>query len=146
MLAAAQFVAMFCALMFTGAAVYINLVEHPTRLSFSNTIALSIWESSYKRATRMQAPLALISGFSAAGVWWLSGSLLWLLASVLILLVVPFTFAIIMPVNTELQRADLEPESVRARKLLETWGRLHSVRSILAMVASSLMLTQLVSV
>jgi uncharacterized membrane protein len=144
MLAAAQFVAIVCALIFTGAAVYINLVEHPTRLSFSNSIALSVWQPSYKRATRMQAPLALVSGFAAAWVWWLSGSLAWLFAGVLILLVVPFTFAVIMPVNIELQRADLEPESVRTRRLLESWGRLHGVRSVLALLSSFLMLAQLV--
>lgn len=144
MLAVAEFIAILSALIFSGAAVYINLVEHPTRLSFSNSIALSVWQPSYKRATRMQAPLALVSGFAATWVWWLSGSLAWLFAGVLILLVVPFTFAVIMPVNVELQRSELEPESVGTRKLLESWGRLHAVRSVLALLSSFLMLAQLV--
>ncbi|WP_210401662.1 DUF1772 domain-containing protein [Lacimicrobium sp. SS2-24] len=144
MLATFEFIATFCALIFTGAAIYINLVEHPARLGLSDSLAVSTWRPSYYRATRMQAPLALISGAAGIALWWIDSSLIWLLAAVLILLVVPYTFAIIMPVNDALQRSDAETDAAVLRQLLIRWGRLHSVRSALALLSSALMLWQLV--
>ena len=39
MLTATQFVATLCSALFTGAAIYINLVEHPARMSCDTKIA-----------------------------------------------------------------------------------------------------------
>ena len=39
-----------CAL-FAGAALYINVVEHPARMSCSTHIAVTEWAPSYRRAT-----------------------------------------------------------------------------------------------
>ena len=43
---------------FAGAALYVNFVEHPARLSCGLKLAVTEWRPSYKRATLMQAPLA----------------------------------------------------------------------------------------
>ena len=43
--------ALTIAALFAGAAIYINLVEHPARLSCGTEIAAKQWASSYKRAT-----------------------------------------------------------------------------------------------
>ena len=67
MLHAAQFVAVFCCTVFAGAALYINLVEPPARMNCDTKTAVTVWAPSYKRATMMQAPLAILS-FSAGGV------------------------------------------------------------------------------
>jgi hypothetical protein len=45
--------------LFTGAATYVSLVEHPARLRCSNEIALAQWRPSYQRGTVMQASLAI---------------------------------------------------------------------------------------
>lgn len=48
--------------LFTGAAVYITLVEHPVRMNCSTEVAIAQWRPSYHRATRMQASLAVGNG------------------------------------------------------------------------------------
>src|SRR2546428_11211566 len=61
MLTATQFVATLCSALFTGAAIYINLVEHPARMSCDTTIAATVWAPSYQRGAVMQAALAILS-------------------------------------------------------------------------------------
>ena len=46
-----QFLATLTCAIFTGAAIYINLVEHPARMSCGIDLAISEWAFSYKRAT-----------------------------------------------------------------------------------------------
>ena len=58
---AAEFLAILCAAVFAGAAIYINLVEHPARMSLDTRAAAAQWAPSYQRATLMQAPLAVLS-------------------------------------------------------------------------------------
>jgi hypothetical protein len=55
MLSLIQFIAVLATTFFAGAAVYINLVEHPARMSCSTEIAMAVWAPSYRRATVMQA-------------------------------------------------------------------------------------------
>ena len=61
MLELAQFLATWCGALFTGAAIYINLVEHPARMGCDTKTAATVWAPSYKRATLLQAPLAVVS-------------------------------------------------------------------------------------
>ena len=61
------FLATLCAGTFTGAAAYINAVEHPARMSCGVPAALAEWRPSYKRATLMQAPLAIAGTLTAIG-------------------------------------------------------------------------------
>ena len=56
----ALIIAASCAGLFAGAAIYINAVEHPARLSCGNEIALREFAPSYRRATVMQASLAVV--------------------------------------------------------------------------------------
>ncbi len=95
-------VAVLTAALFAGAALYINLAEQPARLTLDTSSAVAQWAPSYKRATWMQAPLALMSLICGVGVWLLSGFVGWLIAAVLIGLVIPFTFIGIMPTNKSL--------------------------------------------
>ena len=53
--------------LFAGASIYINLVEHPARLSCGTAIAVKQWAPSYKRATVMQVSLALVATVAGIG-------------------------------------------------------------------------------
>jgi hypothetical protein len=55
-----EIVATFASGIFASAAVYVNLVEQPARLSCGVQLAVTEWRPSYKRGTLMQVPLALI--------------------------------------------------------------------------------------
>lgn len=131
-----QFVATLCCAIFAGAAVYINLVEHPARMGLDTPIAATVWAPSYKRATLMQAPLAVLSFLAGVSAWFLGGGIMWLASEVLIGSVVPFTFIVIMPTHRQLLAHGRDLSSGETRALLEKWGRLHAVRSFLSLIAS----------
>jgi F0F1-type ATP synthase assembly protein I len=130
-----QMVATLATGIFCGAAVYVNLVEHPARISCGVPLAVTEWRPSYKRGTLMQAPLALIGSLSALAVWWFEGGAAWLVGGVLLLLLVPFTLVVIFPTNKRLESQELDLHSEEASRLLRRWGRLHAIRSILSGMA-----------
>jgi Domain of unknown function (DUF1772) len=141
-----QFLATFCAAIFAGAALYINLVEHPARLSLDTPAAVAQWTPSYQRAILMQAPLAVVASLAALGAWLLGGGVAWLAAGIVIGSVVPFTLFGIMPTNHKLLVPARDRASPETRKLLQKWGRLHGVRSVLSLLATVLMLLKLFGV
>jgi 4-hydroxybenzoate polyprenyltransferase len=124
--------------LFTGAAVYISAVEHPARLSCGTEVAVTQWAPSYKRATVMQVPLALVGGLGGIVRWIQGGGPLWGWAALLLLAVIPFTLIVIRPTNHQLLDARRDRGSNETRRLLEAWGRLHGVRSALSLTASIL--------
>jgi hypothetical protein len=131
-----QLIATLAATLFAGAALYINVAEHPARMTLETRMAALQWAPSYKRATLLQAPLALLSLASGAAVWLLSGEVAWLVAALLIGAVVPFTFAVIMPTNHKLLAPGRDLASAETRALLDKWSKLHAVRTLLSLVAS----------
>lgn len=131
-----QIIACLSCTLFAGAAIYINVAEHPARLQCDAACSLKQWAPSYKRATVMQASLALVSCTTGFLVALFGGSYLWMVAGCIIGAVVPFTFMIVMPVNDELLRLEQDSVSNRSVALLKKWGRLHSVRSCLSIIAA----------
>ena len=138
MLHALQFIATLSAALFAGAALYINLVEHPARMGLETRIAASQWAPSYKRATWLQAPLALVSFLAGAAAWLMGAGVTWFVAAVLIGAVVPFTLIVIMPTNHKLLAPGRDLNSPETRVLLEDWGKLHAVRTGLSLLATVL--------
>ena len=144
MLPIAQFVATLCCIVFAGAAIYVNLVEHPARMGCSTQIAVTVWAPSYKRGTWMQAPLAIVSFLAGTASWLLGAGVGWLVGAIIILAVVPFTFVAIMPTNNQLLAPGRDLSSPETRALLERWAMLHGVRSVLSLVASVVFLWLLI--
>jgi hypothetical protein len=136
MLHALEFVATLCAGLFAGAALYINFAEHPARMGLETRMAALQWAPSYRRATWMQAPLALGSFLAGVMAWLLGASVGWLVAAVLVGLVVPFTLVVIMPTNHQLLEPGRDLDSAATRALLLRWGKLHAVRTALSVVAT----------
>lgn len=126
--------------LFSGAAVYITLVEHPARLSCSTQTAITQWRPSYHRATLMQASLAVAGTVLGIAAWLHGDGRVWLVAGLALGLVVPFTLLIMWPTNTRLKNQALDASSEEARTLLVRWGSLHAVRSALSLVALMLMI------
>ena len=79
-----EFLAVICGSLFAGAALYINVAEHPARVLLETRVAALQWAPSYRRATWMQAPLAVVSSIARVAVWFTGGSAGWLVAAVLI--------------------------------------------------------------
>ncbi|MGE8164731.1 DUF1772 domain-containing protein [Paraburkholderia sp. NPDC080076] len=141
MLGVAQFIATLGCTVFSGAAIYISLVEHPARMQCDTRTAATVWAPSYRRATIMQAPLAVLSCIAGIVAWWLEGAALWLVGALLIGSVVPFTLIIIKPTNAQLLAQGRDLASAETRALLDKWGRLHAVRSVSSLAASLIFLT-----
>ena len=133
--ASMEFVATLACAIFAGAALYINLVEHPARMTCGTEIAVRQWAPSYKRATWMQAPLAIVGFLCAVLAWRAGSSIWWLMGGILLGLVVPLTFAVIMPTNKRLLSPNLDQRSEETQQLLEKWNQLHGVRSGLSTIA-----------
>ena len=131
----AEVIATLSSGLFAGAAVYINLVEHPARMQTGIRPALTQFAPSYKRATVTQVSLAMAGFFSALIAWRSRSDAWWLIGGGLLVSVIPFTALVILPTNKKL----LDPETANdldlAEKLLARWGKLHAVRSVLSLAS-----------
>lgn len=124
-------VALVCATLFAGAALYISLVEHPARLGLADGPLLAQWRPSYKRALPIQSGLAIVGGVAGLIMGYSSADWRWLAGSVLLLANWPFTLFIIMPVNKRLMAMSEREAGTESRAMLVQWGKLHNVRSAL---------------
>ena len=136
MIEALQFGAILTSALFAGAALYINLVEHPARMQCGTELAATVFGPSYHRATAMQVPLALVSTLSAVGSWWFDESILWIVGALLIFAVVPYTLIVILPTNKRLLMAGIDRSSHETHLLLVRWGRLHALRTAASLSAT----------
>lgn len=140
-----EFVATLAGALFAGAALYINVAEHPARMGLETRMAALQWAPSYQRATWLQAPLALLSFACGIAAWLLGAGISWLFAALLVGAVVPFTFAVIMPTNNKLLAPGRDLSSPETRTLLVRWGTLHAVRTILSLAGVTVYLWSLLA-
>jgi len=127
--------ALLIATMFASAALYITLVEHPARMMLPDECALAQWQPSYARALPIQGGLAVIGSIAGIFAWYRTGAFVDLAGSLLLFANWPFTLAVIMPVNKRLQAITPAAAGPDVRKLLQRWGGLHAVRSVLGSLA-----------
>ncbi len=121
--------------LFSGAALYINLVEHPARLECGPGIALAEYRPSYRRAAVVQTSLAALGMLSGAVAWVTGAGFGWLVWGLVLGSVIPFTSVVIMPTNRRLLDPGLSGSSAEVGPLLARWGQLHAVRTALSLTA-----------
>lgn len=120
---------------FAGAAIYVNFVEHPARLSCGTALAVREFGPSYKRGAIQQASLAIVGCASGLIAGWQRSDMVIVAAAIVFGLVVPFTLLAIAPTNHRLLDPRLDANGPEAAALLRRWGRLHAVRSLLSTTA-----------
>ncbi len=129
--AAFKFTSVFTCSMFSGAALYVNLVEHPARMECGTELAATVFPGSYRRAAILQASLAAVGCISSIISWrFYSAPQEWLYAGLLLGSVIPFTLLAIMPTNKKLLDPKVDKEAPTTRELLTSWGKLHAVRTV----------------
>jgi hypothetical protein len=133
-------IALVIAAVFAGAAVYINIAEHPARRSLDDRSMLTQWKPAYKRGFAMQASLAVAGFLLGLLAWWQTGGWLWLAGALVLIANWPFTLLVMMPVNNKLMSTAPASAGPDSRELLEKWARLHAVRTTLGFAATLLFL------
>jgi uncharacterized membrane protein len=140
----AELIATLSSGLFTGASIYINLVEHPARMQTGIRPALAEFAPSYHRATVTQVSLAVAGFLSALIAWRFRSDVRWLIGGGLLVSVVPFTALVILPTNKRLLDPATANDLDLAERLLTRWGRLHAVRSVLSLASLLMFLLLLV--
>ena len=130
-----ELVALLCTGLFAGAAIYVSLVEHPTRLECGPALAIAEFGPSYRRGSVMQASLAVVGCLAAVAAWTQGSATSVLISGLLLGSAVPFTLIVILPTNKRLLDVRLDRGSPEAAALLARWGHLHAVRSVASGVA-----------
>lgn len=119
------------AALFAGGALYCSVVEHPARMRAGVKVALTEFRPSYRRAAPWQAICAAVSSVAGFLAAFLTSTLAWALGALLVGAVLPLTLVVMFPINRQLLDTNATLSDHDATVLLEKWGRLHGVRSIL---------------
>jgi hypothetical protein len=114
--------ALTIAAVFTGAAIYSNIAEHPARLQLDDRSLLAEWKPSYKRGYVMQASLAIVGGLFGLAAYFIASDWRWVFGTVVRLANWPYTIFVIMPINRRLMDTAPEAATAEARRMLERWA------------------------
>ena len=137
--------ALAIAAVFTGAAVYVNVVEQPARLLLDDRALLAEWKPSYKRGFAMQAPLAMIGFLLGLIAWWQNAHQGFLIGAIAMIGPWPWTLFVIKPVNDRLLETTPERAGPGSRALIVKWGTLHAVRTALGAIGAAAFLWALMA-
>jgi len=127
---------------FTGAALYINLVEQPARMALDDSALLSEWRPSDHRGVALLAALALVAALCGFAMFFETHDVIWAIGSVFIMLSWPYTFFAIVPMNNRIL-ALAAGEQASARALVQTWGLLQYGLTAIGVVACGIFLRAL---
>ena len=132
-------IALALAAAFTGAALYVNLVEQPARLALDDAAMLNEWTPSDRRGVALMAGLALLSAAFGLAAYFDSHDARWTIGALLIILSWPYTFFVMAPVNNQI--LTLAPRDIgAARTLVRQWGLLEYGQTALGVVACAVFL------
>jgi len=98
-----EFTAILCAGIFAGAAVYVNLVQHPAAARLGTLTAVQFFRPMDARAAPLQGSLAAVGSLAALWAWWSGSGRLWLAGAIFLGFVIPFTVLVIKATNDRLQ-------------------------------------------
>src|SRR5471030_115772 len=118
---------------FTGAALYINLVEQPARLALDDSALLSEWRPSDRRGFAMLASLALIAAALALTAYFQTQDVRWLIGAIIVIASWPYTFFAMVPMNNRIL-------TISARELVRVWGLLEFGETAIGVVACAVFL------
>jgi hypothetical protein len=109
---------------FFGAALYVNVVEQPARLTLDARAIVREWTPSNRRGFTMLALLAIVSAFSAYPEYIRTGDVRCLMGATIVLASWPYAFFVMTPVNRLLYGIHRKAPASVIRELMREWGLL----------------------
>ena len=125
--------------LFAGFATYCSVVEVPAMLECGTVAAANHWNNMFKRAAKYQSILQLIGASSAMGAYYLGKDNKYLYSGALVLTIPVYTLLGMMTTNYKLMDPENDKSSRETQNLLEKWAKLHAVRSIIGIIAASIL-------
>lgn len=120
---------------FSGAALYLNLVEQPARLALDDSAMVREWAPSDRRGFALLGGLALIAAVAGLSAYGRSADVRWLIGALIALTSWPYTFFVIVPINNRLL-AQSQPQA-NSRELVRDWGKLEWGLAALGLAATA---------
>jgi hypothetical protein len=127
--------ALIVASIFAGAAIYVSLVHQNSRMVLGDEALLAEWKQAYARGYSMQAPLAAVGFLLGVFAWFQTGAVLQFAGGLLLMANWPYTMLVLTATNRQLEQFAPQDAGPQSRALIERWGRLHDVRSLLGLAA-----------
>jgi len=127
--------AALCSGTFFGAALYINLAQHPATLIVGGDFASKFFPPMYAKASALQIFLAVTGTILGIVAWFFSHQNLWLVGALFLASVVPITIFLIKPINDQLLHPTHELDSEEVMNLLKQWNPKHWIRSGVSFVS-----------
>lgn len=126
----------------TGADLYINLAEHPSRVECGPEVALQDFVGSYRNAARMLATLAMTATVTSFIAYFtLEDSEPILCCAILSALIIVFSLVVVLPVDIKLLDPNRNPNSPETIQLFDKWGQLHTIRTLAAAFCTIIVLS-----
>ncbi|WP_374944156.1 DUF1772 domain-containing protein [Sphingomonas sp.] len=132
--------ALVCAGLFAGGAMMQSIVDHPARLGAESAAGIDQMQRSLRHADPYMPLLAVVGAGMAIWSYLVGAGLMDLLAALLLVAVVPFTWALILPVNRRIHA--FKPGDANVTEVaghLRRWGRFHAFRSVSGTLALMLL-------
>jgi hypothetical protein len=123
---------------FSGAAIYIGLVEQPARLALDEQAMASEWKLSDRRGLLMLGALALVSAVSGLAAYFESHDVRWLVGSAFIVGAWPYMFYVLVPLNNSLLGSDGDGQRTAFRQWILDWGMLEWGLAAAGVIATAL--------
>jgi hypothetical protein len=124
---------------FSGAALYINLVEQPARLALDDKGLLSEWRPSDRRGFAMLASLALIAAVLGLATYFETQDVRWAIGAIVVICSWPYSFFAMVPMNNRILAISANDPGA-ARELVSTWGLLEYGHTAIGIVACAVFL------
>ncbi len=120
---------------FTGAALYIALVEQPARLALDDTSMMREWAPSDRRGFALLGGLALAGAVAALAAFGQASDIRWLVGALIAATSWPYFYFIVVPINNRLL-AQAQPQA-NSRELVRDWGWLEWGLVVIGLAASA---------
>jgi hypothetical protein len=124
---------------FSGAALYINIVEVPARLALDARSMIKEWIPSNRRGFLMLALLAIVSGVLGYAEYARSGDVRWVIGGAIIVSSLAYGYFVITPVNVLLYGARRTAPLSATREFMRDWGLLEWGQTAIGLGASCML-------